>query len=518
MRTFPLTRARLAAALILTACLLSRAAAQDVIVYSATPGGIAAAVSAAKGGQEVLLIEPTERIGGLLTSGLSYSDFRSFEAISGFYHDFAREVIEDYTGCYGADSPQVRDCFRGMLAEPSVNLRVFGKMIAARPEIKVVTGERLVAAETGPFEAGRRRLLSVTTVSATGETTTHRAKVFIDGSYEGDLMAAAGESYHVGRESRAQYGEPMAGDREGRADGQVQGYNFRFIMTQVEENKLMAEAPEGYNREDFAGVLQHFESGKLKKVFDSGHHGIYRAHLPLLPSGKTGVNDTPHAPVRLSMPDINDAYPEATHEQRQEIIRAHQYYNVGLLHFLQHDDAVPAAVREDARSWGWCRDEFTETGGLPPQLYIREARRMVGQHVFTGNDTAQIPDDARGVLHRDAIAIGDYVHNCHGTGRKGSRYEGTHSGEFYKPVPPYQIAAGVIIPQKTANLLVPVACSASQSPCRSRSPAYPGAPPTLAGNHSASLADFPVTRIEWIRAAHAIAHGDGTNPDRRSPE
>jgi len=265
-------------------------------------------------------------------------------------------------------------------------------------------------------------------------------------------------------------------------------------------------------------LLQHFESGKLKKVFDAGRDGIYRAHLPLLPNGKTDVNDTPHAPVRLSMPDINDAYPEATHEQRQETIRAHQYYNVGLLDFLQHDDAVPAAVREDARSWGWCRDEFIGTAGLPPQLYIREARRMVGQRVFTGNDTAQLPDDARGVLHRDAIAIGDYVHNCHGTGREGSRYEGTHSGEFYKPVPPYQIAAGVIIPQKTANLLVPVACSASQSPCRSRSPAYPGAPPTLAGNHSASLADFPVTRIEWIRAAHAIAHGDGTNPDRRSPE
>jgi hypothetical protein len=460
MRPTLLTRIRLTAAVV-TVCLFCSAKAQDVIVYSATPGGIAAAVSAAKGGREVLLIEPTDRIGGLLTSGLSYSDFRSFEALTGFYHDLARRVVEHYTERYGADSAQVRDSFRGVLAEPRVNLRVLEKMIAELPDITVVTGERLLEVETGPYQMGRRSLLSLTTVSASGETTTHRGKFFIDGSYEGDLMAAAGESYHVGRESRAQYGEPMAGDAQGRADGQVQGYNLRLIMTQVEEKKLMAEAPEGYDREDFVGVLQHFESGKLKKVFDSGHHGIYRAHLPLLPNGKTDVNDTPHAPVRLSMPDINDAYPEASHEERQEIIRAHFYYNVGLLHFLQHDDAVPAAIREDARSWGWCRDEFTETGGLPPKLYIREARRMVGQHVFTGNDTTQLPDDARGVLHRDSIAIGDYVHNCHGTGREGTRYEGKHSGEFYKPVPPYQIPSGVIIPQKTVNLLVPVACSAS---------------------------------------------------------
>ncbi len=129
--------------------------------------------------------------------------------------------------------------------------------------------------------------------------------------------------------------------------------------------------------------------------------------------------------------------------------------------FSQRVKAVPAAIQEDARSWGLCRDEFLETSGLPPQLYIREARRMLGQHIFTGNDTTQVEGDARGRLHIDSIAIGDYVHNCHGTGRIGSKFNGEHSGKFYKNIPPYQIPYGVIVPQKTENLLVPVACSAS---------------------------------------------------------
>ena len=123
-------------------------------------------------------------------------------------------------------------------------------------------------------------------------------------------MALAGENYHVGREAREQYGEPMAGDAEGRADGQVQGYNLRLIMTQVESNKLMPTMPTGYRRKDFIGVLPHFATGILKKVFADGHDGIYRVHLPLLPNGKADINDTPHAPVWPSMPDINDGYPE----------------------------------------------------------------------------------------------------------------------------------------------------------------------------------------------------------------
>ena len=433
----------------------------DVLVYGATPGGIAAAVSAAKAGHSVALLEPTSRIGGLLTSGLSNSDFRSFESLTGFFLEFSQRVQSEYERQYGRGSEQAEAAFRGTHGEPSVNLRVLEAMLREYPSITLRKQMTLQSVENSAFTGGRRRIASATFTSPDDQRHSIQAKVFIDGSYEGDLMAAAGENYHVGRESRSQYNEPMAGDQQGAADGQVQGYNLRLIMTTVEGNRLSVAQPAGYDRNDFVGVLEVFESGKLSKVFSDGHDAIYRAHLPLLPNGKADVNDTPRAPVRLSMPDINDAYPDGNAETRAEIIRQHYCYNLGLLYFLQNDPAVPPHIREDASRWGLCKDEFLETAGVPPQLYIREARRMVGQHVFTANDTQQAANDARAVLHSDSIAIGDYVHNCHGTGRTGTRFDGEHTGEFYKAVPPYQIPYNVIVPSKTENLLVPVACSAS---------------------------------------------------------
>lgn len=432
----------------------------DVCVYGATPGGIAAAVSAAKGGRRVTLVEPTSLIGGMMTNGLSYTDFRSFESLSGFFWEFARRVEQHYVKAYGANSEQVKASWRGTHGEPKVNLLIFEQMLAEQ-KVRVIKAHTLQSLTTSDWQAGRRRIATATFRHATGATLTLAARMFIDGSYEGDLMAMAGESYHVGRESRAQYGEPLAGDAEGQADGQVQGYNFRFVMTKDPANKVMPQAPAGYKREDFVDVLPHFTSGRLKKVFDDGRAGIFRAHLPLLPNGKADVNDTPHAPVRLSMPDINDAYPDGDPATRRHIYLQHHYYNVGLLYFLQNDRAVPEAIRADARAWGWCKDEFTDTAHIPPQLYIREARRMVGQYVFTGNDTKQAEGDARTLLHADSIAMGDYIHNCHGTGRTGTRFNGENTGEFFYSIAPYQIPYGVIVPQKTANLLVPVACSAS---------------------------------------------------------
>jgi hypothetical protein len=433
----------------------------DVLVYGATPSGIAAAVSAAKGGSTVLLVEPTNRIGGLITSGLSYTDFRSFESLTGFYFDFSQRVQAHYELRHGKDSEQAKAAFRGTHGEPSVNLRVMKEMLAEHPKISVLTERRIADVETSHFVRGRRRILSAGFARADDSREKLTARVFIDASYEGDLMALAGESCHVGRESRDQYEEPMAGDAESKADGQVQGYNLRLIMTTDTSNMRETPAPEGYKREDFIGVLPVFESGQLRKVFAADRSGIFRAHLPLMPNNKTDMNDTPHAPVRLSMPDINDAYPEGDASTRRGIVQQHYYYNIGLLYFLQNDDAVPQVIRDDARSWGLCRDEFEETDGISPKLYIREARRLVGQHVFTGRDTQQAEEDARSILHKGSIAIGDYVHNCHGTGRTGTRYDGRHDGEFYKPIPPYQIPYGVIVPTKSENLLVPVACSAS---------------------------------------------------------
>ena len=165
--------------------------------------------------------------------------------------------------------------------------------------------------------------------------------------------------------------------------------------------------------------------------------------------------------VRLSLPDINNAWPDGDPQTRRAIFAEHVRHNVGMLFFLQNDESVPVPFREEALEWGMCRNEFVDNDHLPEQLYIREARRMVGRYVFTEQDTDCAPGDARAVLQRDAIAMGDYGPNCHGTWHEGTRFGGRHTGEFYKRVAPYQIPYGVMVPNGVENLLVPVACSAS---------------------------------------------------------
>jgi hypothetical protein len=441
------------------ACLPGSARGQDagVLVYGATPGGIAAALAAAKSGQSVLLIEPTARIGGLVTSGLSHSDFHSFESLTGAFADFAQRVEAHYAKAYGKDSQQVKASFRGTFAEPKVNLLVFEQMLAGHRSITV--RKQLSLASVKVLKTGETsRLESATFTGADGKSITLAARAYIDGTYEGDLMAKAGVPWRAGREGQAEYGESLAPET---ADSQLQAYNFRFMATREPANRVTPVAPPGYRRDDFVGVLPVLESGKIKRVFDYPSGCIFKAQTPVLPNGKYDINDVSRGLVRLSLPGKNLGWPDGDTATRAKILAEHRRDNVGLLYFLQNDSAVPAKFRDEARAWGWCKDEFTETAGLPPQLYVREARRMVGVHVYVQRDSEHAPGDARAVLHRAAIAMGDYGNNCHGTDHEGGRFEGRHTGEFYNPVPPYQIPYGTLLPRNVANLLVPVAASAS---------------------------------------------------------
>ena len=232
-------------------------------------------------------------------------------------------------------------------------------------------------------------------------------------------------------------------------------------MTKEPGNRITPSAPPGYRREDFVDILPVLESGQIKKVFDYPRGCLFKAQTPPLPNGKYDINDVSQGLVRLSLPGRNLLWPEGDVGTRERIAADHFSDQAGLLYFLQNDEAVPEKYRSEAREWGWCKDEFTETGGIPPQLYVREARRMRGLHVFTQRDSEHAPDDARAVLHKNAIAMGDYGNNCHGTAHEGPRFGGRHTGEFYNPVPPYQIPYGVIVPSEMTNLLVPVAASSS---------------------------------------------------------
>lgn len=434
----------------------------DVVVYSATPGGIAAAIAAADDGQEVLLVEPTVRIGGLTTNGLSHTDFRTFPGLTGTYLDFTRRVDAYYRSKYGDDSPQVELSFGGTQGEPSINLQVFEQMLAERPKVSVLRSYRLAKIELET--AGEQKRISRAAFhGSAGESLTVTAAVFIDASYEGDLMAAAGVPFHVGRESRQTYGESLAPEQ---ADSQVQGYNFRLIMTTDPANRILPSAPPGYDREQFVGVLPILASGKIDSVFGYPSRCIVKAHTPGLPNSKYDINDVSRGLVRLSLPGENEAWPDGDAETRQRIFDAHRLWNEGLIYFLQNDSAVPDAFRIAARQWGWCRDEFVENDHLPLQLYVREARRMIGSHVFTQGDTDQAPSDVRSKWQADSIAMGDYGPNCHGTAHTGGRFDGQHAGEFYHRVAPYQIPYGVLTPDSSrpgavTNLLVPGAVSAS---------------------------------------------------------
>jgi len=431
--------------------------APAVLVYGATPGGIAAALAAAKSGQTVMLVEPTPRIGGLVTSGLSHTDFHSFESLTGAFLDFAQRVEAHYAKTYGKDSPQVKDSFRGTFAEPKVNLLVFEQMLAEHKGISI--RRQLALASVKVQKSGEaNRIESATFTGVDGKAETFAARVFIDATYEGDLMAKAGVPWRAGREARGEYDESLAPER---GDSQLQAYNFRFIATREPANRVPPVAPPGYRREDFVGVLPVLESGQIKRVFDYPSGCLFKAQTPPLPNGKYDINDVSRGLVRLSLPGKNLGWPDGDAATRAKIFAEHLRDNVGLLYFLQNDDAVPAKFRDEAREWGWCKDEFTETGGLPPQLYVREARRMVGARVFVQRDSEHAHGDARAVLHREAIAMGDYGNNCHGTAHEGGRFDGKHTGEFYNPVPPYQIPYGTLVPRNVANLLVPVACSAS---------------------------------------------------------
>lgn len=431
----------------------------DVIVYGGTPAGIAAALAAADDGRTVLLIEPTSRLGGLATCGLSHTDFRTFESLTGTYLDFSRRVAAYYAKEYGPDSPQAQAHLRGTHAEPKVNLAIFEEMLAERSRIVVLRSHVLQKVEVRELEDGRLRVVSITFLNDSQQSLIASGDVFIDAGYEGDLMAAAKVPYKIGREGKGEFGESLAPDQP---DDRLQGYNFRLTMTTETDNQAPVKPPSGYRRADYAEIVPMLQPKKLVRVFGrEGERVVFKAQTPSLPNGKYDINDVSHGAVRLSLPSENLAWPDGDAQVRRKLFAEHVKWNVGLLYFLQNDAEVPEPYRADARRWAFCRDEFAETDHLPPQLYVREARRMRGVYVFTQRDCDYAENDARAVLRTDAIAAGDYGPNCHGTDHEGSRFGGKHTGEFYKAVAAYQIPYGVLLPHKVANLMVTTAVSAS---------------------------------------------------------
>lgn len=443
----------------------------DVVVYGATPSGIFAAINAAKYGHTVALVEEYEHIGGLMTGGLSYTDLISFEVLGGSMKEYQDRAVAYYEKKYGAESQQVKDCNRGIHVEPHVTLIIFNEMIKEQQKIQLFTQTRLIKVTTKKNTDGSKNVSGSTFINLkNNKEQLLNGRVFIDATYEGDLAAMAGAEYRVGRESRSEYCERFAGKiftengrilngGSGEGDKKVQGYNFRVIMTDSASNRLAITKPAKYKRDEYTPILKVFEEGKVKTVFTESREGILR--LQPIVNHKVDVNDIKNAAVRVSLLGKNYKYPDGSPELRAKIVQEHKEHILGLIYFLQNDEAIPKFIRDEAKQWGLAKDEFLDNENFPYRLYIREARRILGKYVFTEHDTYLAVNSIRSKLNADAIAIGDYTLNCHGVSAPGEIYPTLTEGDFGHLPSPFQIPYGVMTPLKFDNLLVSVAISAS---------------------------------------------------------
>lgn len=450
----------------------------DVIVYGATSAGISSAVESSRMGKSVLIVEPSNRIGGLTTGGLGATDIGNKIAIGGISREFYERIAQKYA------SPEAwkwqkkeKPVKTKWTFEPKVASEVYQDMILEH-EILVVFNERLDL-NGGVIRKGEK-IQSI--VMESGKK--FSAKVFIDATYEGDLMALAGISYTVGRESNAQYGETLNGvqtklahyhqfpdgvdpylekgnpasgllpnvnrkpGEEGSADNKVQAYCFRMCLTNVPENRIPFEKPEQYNELEYELLFRAFEAGYKGPQFI----------MTRMPNGKTDSNNK--GPFSSDYIGKNYDYPEGDYETRKAIIKEHEIYQKGLVWTLANHPRIPQRVRDEFSTWGLPKDEFVENGHWTPQLYIREARRMVSDFIMTEHHCTQ--DSITAI---QSIGMGAYTMDSHHTQRYVTN-EGFVKNEGDVEVggfTPYPIGFGAIIPKKSesTNLLVPVCLSAS---------------------------------------------------------
>jgi len=442
---------------------------QDVVVYGATAAGAMAGVAAARHNASVMILEPGRHVGGMVSGGLGRCDVhRQEHLIGGQAIEFFKRVGKHYGKPVAWQfEPHVAEAtFKTMMEPVGAEVR-FGQLLASvRTE-----GNRLRALRTA-------------------DGSTYTARVFIDATYEGDLMKAAGVSYVVGREGRDRYGESLAGRCEllpnnhqfkaavspwldgkllpyitpqeklvpvGAGDGKFQAYCFRLCLTNRPENRLPIVKPEGYDPARYELVRRYIAAfGKDEDV-------PVLLYCGGIPNGKCDANST--GPVSSDLLGANQEYPEASPERRAEIWEQHRSWAHGLLYFLQNDPAVPEKVRVIYAQWGLCKDEFADSGGWPHQLYVREARRMLGEYVLTQHDLQ---------THRrkhDSIGMAGYnidirevqwvsVRNTHFPKAEDEVFL---EGYLSQPVEPWEIAYRAMLPRysECANLLVPVCISAS---------------------------------------------------------
>jgi hypothetical protein len=505
----------------------------DVIIYGGTSAAVTAAVQVAKSGKSVIIVSPDKHLGGLTASGLGWTDTGNKAVIGGlarnFYHRLYLHYQDDAAwkwqdrseyGNAGQGNVALDGEFRTMwIFEPGAAEKVFGDMIREH-DIPVFRQERLDREEGVRMEDGA--IQSFRTLSGK----VFEAAVFLDATYEGDLMAEAGVSFHVGREANSEYGErwngvqtevfhhghqfqadispymvpgdPSSGvlpristddpGEYGSGDHRVQAYCFRMCLTCVPENRVEITRPGDYDSTQYE---------LLVRIFDSGWRETFHKFDPI-PNGKTDVNN--HGPFSFDNIGMNYDYPEGSYERRDAIIREHISYQKGLLWFLKSDPRVPEEVRHEMARWGYPRDEFTDNDHWPHQIYVREARRMAGEYVMTEHEVL----GNRPV--EKSVGMGSYTLDSHNVQRyiKSDGYV-QNEGDIGVPPPvPYRIDMRSLLPrrQECSNLLVPVCVSCSHIAFGSirMEPVF-----MILGQSAATLA---VLSLEQEKTIHDVTYPD----------
>jgi hypothetical protein len=461
------------------------AADADIVIYGGTASGVAAAVQAVRMGKSVVVIEPSRHIGGLTSGGLGYTDSGDKAVIGGIAREFYQRVKKHYddSKAWVHQRPEQYANYRPKddamwTFEPKVTEHILRAMLDEH-KVHVVLGERLDRSKGVKLDG--KRIISVTMESGKA----FGGKVFIDTSYEGDLMAAAGVSYTVGREPNAKYGETLNGvartwnqhnhrfttrvdpyvkpgdpksgllhgidpsplPPDGDGDHRLQAFCFRMCMSNVAANRLPFPKPADYDETKYELLFRNFEAGDLRFPMKSD----------MMPNGKTDTNN--NCAVSTDYIGANFKYADASYTEREKIIREHESYQKGLMWSLANHPRVPQKIRDQMKPWGLAADEFTDNGNWPHQIYVREARRMVSDYVATENDCRRKRNTPL------SVGMGSYnmdSHNC-------ARYvtaEGFVQNEGdvqVSPGGPYRISYLSIVPKKgeCPNLLVPVCLSSS---------------------------------------------------------
>ncbi len=458
----------------------------DLVVYGPTSAGVAAAVQAKRSGLSVVVVGPDKHLGGMTAGGLGWTDSGNKAVVGGLSREYYRRIKAYYDdrSTWRWQDPSEYGRYRQdddaqWTFEPHVAERVFEDWIREH-EIRVDRDEWLDRDGGAGVVKEGGRLIAI--MMESGKT--YRGRMFIDATYEGDLLALAGVTYTIGRESNATYGETLNGvqianavkhqfetpisayvvpgdpssgllprvhdgdpGEQGAGDRRVQAYNYRVCLTRVDENRVPFPKPDGYDPAQYELLLRTLQAGSwhIAGKFD------------MLPNLKTDTNN--HGSFSTDNIGMNYDYPEASYERRREILKEHEQYQKGYFYFVANDPRVPEPQRSWMAAWGLAKDEFVENGNWPHQIYVREARRMVGDFVVTENHlTGRLPTPR-------SIGMGSYNMDSHNVQRYvDDNGHARNEGDVQiSPGGPYPIDYGAIVPKKSEceNLLVPVCVSSS---------------------------------------------------------